>query len=114
MIAVYLDWSERNERISVETIGNSPLRDRLRRMTRLLTAPEADSAGVFYRRIGRFYDVVEIDGRRVPAVYLTKPDQVRYWTRSMGLRDGDELSADLLWWSSRIREDKVMPAGGVV
>ena len=112
MIAVYLDWPERKERITVESIGNSQLRDRLRRMTRLLTTQSADAGGVFYRRIGRFYDVLEVDERRIPVVYLTKPDQVRYWTRSMGLRDGDELSADLLWWSSRIREGEVMPAGG--
>ena len=33
---------------------------------------------------------------KVPTIYLVKPDRVRYWTRSMALRDADEVVADIM------------------
>jgi hypothetical protein len=34
----------------------------------------------------------------VPTVFIVKPDQVRYWTRSMALRDADEVAGDIMLW----------------
>jgi hypothetical protein len=54
--------------------------------------------GIFYQRVARVYDSLKIGDQIVPTVYLIKPDQVRYWTRSMALRDADDVVADALLW----------------
>nr|VFJ67367.1 MAG: N-6 DNA Methylase [Candidatus Kentron sp. DK] len=41
-------------------------------------------------RIARIYDG--------PCIYLVKPDRLRYWLRSVALRDADETLADLWYW----------------
>nr|VFK79012.1 MAG: N-6 DNA Methylase [Candidatus Kentron sp. SD] len=41
-------------------------------------------------RITRIYDG--------PCIYLVKPDRLRYWLRSVALRDADETLADLWYW----------------
>nr|VFJ59653.1 MAG: N-6 DNA Methylase [Candidatus Kentron sp. FW] len=41
-------------------------------------------------RIVRLYDG--------PCIYLVKPDRLRYWLRSVALRDADETLADLWYW----------------
>ncbi len=37
--------------------------------------------------------------RNIPTVFLIKPNQLRYWTQSVALRDADEVASDLLHWS---------------
>ncbi|MHC4212027.1 MAG: hypothetical protein ACYSWP_01515, partial [Planctomycetota bacterium] len=56
--------------------------------------------GIFYRRVAQIYDTVKIAGRKVPTIFLVKPDKVRYWTRSMALRDADEVAADIMLWKN--------------
>jgi hypothetical protein len=46
--------------------------------------------------VARVYTSTEWRGEQVPTVYLIKPDKIRYWTRSMALRDADEVSADIM------------------
>jgi hypothetical protein len=50
--------------------------------------------GVFSQRVARIYDVS--DG--VPTIFVVKPDSKRFWTRSAGLQDGDEVALDLFKW----------------
>jgi hypothetical protein len=60
--------------------------DQLRtRVTRLLA--ERRGGGLVVHRVARVYD-----GR---FVFLLKPDRLRYWLRSIALRDADETLADL-------------------
>ena len=58
----------------------------LRDVDQLLT--EQQSPGVFIQRIARVYI-----GH---TIYLIKPDQKRYWTRSLALRDADEMYVDVM------------------
>ena len=44
-------------------------------------------SGLTITRIARIYDG--------PCIYLLKPDRLRYWLRSVALRDADETLADL-------------------
>jgi hypothetical protein len=37
-----------------------------------------------------------LNGVKIPTIYLIKPDKIRYWTRSMALRDADEVAADIM------------------
>ena len=67
---------------SVDWSGADELRTRL---ARLLERQQGSSLTL--RRIARVYDG--------PFVFLLKPDRLRYWLRSVALRDADETLADL-------------------
>ena len=51
---------------------------------------------VGYQRIARVFDVWQMEGKSVPTVLLVKPDEVRYWTRSIAMRDADDVSLTIL------------------
>jgi hypothetical protein len=60
--------------------------DELRtRLVRLLVRQQ--NGGLTLHRISRVFDG--------PFVFLLKPDRLRYWLRSVALRDADETLADL-------------------
>ncbi|MBL9116194.1 MAG: N-6 DNA methylase [Verrucomicrobiaceae bacterium] len=66
-----VDWNNTNE-----------LKDKVDALLR-----EKRGAGLKVTRIARVYDG--------PCIYLLKPDRLRYWLRSIALRDADETLADL-------------------
>ena len=86
---------DRNGDIEFRSVS---VRDLLREFERLDQSAISGSGGIYYQRIARIYDV--IDG--VPTVCLIKPDQRRFWTRSKGLVDGDEVALDLYMWHQRV------------
>jgi hypothetical protein len=59
--------------------------------------------GIYYKRVSRVYQTISIEdegrNRRIPTVFLIKPNKARYWTSSMALRDADEVSMDIYQWS---------------
>jgi hypothetical protein len=96
LVAIYLNKSIHNG-IEVRTINSQLLLDRLNQLNNLLIEQDdSGSGGIFYQRVARVYDSTEWHGEHVPTVYLIKPDKIRYWTRSMALRDADEVSADIM------------------
>lgn len=62
-----------------------------------LKSRKAKSGNVYHQRVARIYD----HRGRVPTVFILKPDACRYWTRSMGLHDADEVVADFLSWQTK-------------
>ncbi len=56
------------------------------------------SNGTYNQRVARIYEVRD----RVPIVFIIKPNQKRFWTRSMGLHDGDEVALDLFRWQQEV------------
>jgi hypothetical protein len=56
----------------------------------------------FYHRCARDYEAIRVGEQTVLTVTLVKPDQVRYWTRSMALHDADAVVADLLLWQQSL------------
>jgi len=60
-------------------------------------------SSLYHRRVARVYVNYRMEGdpgeRTVLSVFLVKPNQIRYWTRSAALRDADAVSCDLLSWS---------------
>ncbi|MBN1507294.1 MAG: SAM-dependent DNA methyltransferase [Sedimentisphaerales bacterium] len=85
--------------VRLETIDSANL---VRRLTELnakfLESNDPRNGGIFYQRVARIYDAIPISGTQVPTVFLLKPDQVRYWTRSAALRDADEIARDIMLW----------------
>lgn len=102
MVAIHLDWPGRRRSRTKETIGSSQLRSKLARFyDQQLQARTRDgqpiSSGLGFRRVARIFISHEAEnGLKIPTVLYIKPDQRRYWTRSQGLRDADELAASIL------------------
>jgi len=95
LVAVHLDSP--GTQTAVEPLDSPDLLSRLHELDRkLLTNSTQSSGGVFYQRVARVYDTIVLSGRRVPTVYLVKPDQMRYWTRSAALDDADQVAADIM------------------
>lgn len=100
LAAIHLDW-DRPESIVVEPIDSAKLCQRLLELDeKLLRIGGTSRGGVFFQRVARVYIEERIEGRTIPTIYIIKPDRIRYWTRSAGMRDADEVSADILTWRS--------------
>lgn len=98
LIAFYLDHQDDPE-IQVEQIDSDELCFRLTQLNNeYLKTNSHDSGGIFFQRVARVYSKHEIDGKETAVIYIVKPDRVRYWTRSAGLRDGDEVAIDVQSW----------------
>jgi hypothetical protein len=109
LVAIYLN-QPCCEGVQVEAIDSPDLLERLERLNQLfLERGNAEDGGIFYQRVARVYDSVQRDGLTVPTIYLIKPDKIRCWTRSMALRDADEVAADIMMWRTELdRESEVM------
>ena len=97
LVAIHLNWPRRR-RIVVETIQIGELAERLRRVYRFLEG--GNEQGVRFRRIARVFDILEEQGERIPTIFIVKPDQARYWSRSTALRDADEVSLEIMQWQN--------------
>jgi hypothetical protein len=102
LVAIHLETPGKHF-IRVEPIDSSELIERLKELDAeflefLRSRNRRAEGGIFYQRVARVYGSMSIDGREVPTVFIVKPDQVRYWTRSMAMRDADEVSGDIMLW----------------
>ena len=68
-----------------------------RRLAEAYRASRATPDAAF--RVARVYEAVNMDGEPHLSVTLVKPDEVRYWTRSAGIRDADRFAADVALWA---------------
>ncbi len=84
-----------DDRQTVEYVSVPELRGRLSEAYR-----EAREDGDRTFRVARVYEVVDVEGLAHVTVTIIKPDELRYWTRSEGLRDADRFAAEVAAWSS--------------
>ena len=102
MVAIHLDWPQRRRLRTKEFMGSNQLRSELARLyadqlTARTREGEPIASGLGFRRVARIFITHEPDdGSKIPTVLFVKPDQRRYWTRSQGLRDADELAAAIV------------------
>lgn len=97
MVSIYLNTPEHHS-VQVEEIQSKALYKRLNSLYKTMLSTE-ENKNSFYQRCVRTYDTVSAYTDQ-PGLLITliKPDQIRYWTRSMALRDADEVVADLITW----------------
>ncbi|MDB5440910.1 MAG: restriction endonuclease subunit [Caulobacteraceae bacterium] len=76
--------------IEVATIRSDALLAQLE----VLNLKKTDGGGLFNQTVARLYEAES----GYPTIFIVKPDKKRFWTRSMGLHDGDEVSLDLFRW----------------
>jgi hypothetical protein len=100
LVAIHLNRPN-CKRVQIETINSSELLETMDRLNKvLLEKGDTENGGIFYQRVAKVYASVELKGINIPTIYLVKPDKIRYWTRSMALRDADEVSADIMTWQT--------------
>jgi hypothetical protein len=109
LVAIHLNQPS-CQGVQIEPIDSPELLERLERLNQVfLETGNAEDGGIFYQRIAKVYDSVQWDGLTVPTIYLIKPDKICYWTRSMALRDADEVAANIMMWRTELdRESEVM------
>lgn len=80
--------------VDVKAIDSPELLAELETLNKVWLNGKRDKGSIYYQRIARIYD----QRLEVPTIFIVKPDSVRYWTRSMGLHDADEVAADFAAW----------------
>ncbi|MBD2392249.1 N-6 DNA methylase [Aphanizomenon flos-aquae NRERC-008] len=104
LVAIHLNKPD-SEGIHIKPMDSPDLMERLENLNKLyLERGSIEDGGIFYQRVARIYDSVELNGVKIPTIYLIKPDKIRYWTRSMALRDADEVAADIMTWRTTFDE----------
>ncbi len=95
LLAIHLHWPGRKA-VEVELMDSEVL---LQRLTKLrsgcMKAPDQGS-GFYFERSARIYAPHPTPKGKVPTVFLIKPNQRRQWTRSMAMRDADEVAAEIM------------------
>lgn len=85
---------EADNDVEMKNIESRDLLKEFERMNRKAGA----GGGIYNQRVVRIYEA----SNGVPTVFVIKPDQKRFWTRSMGLQDGDEVALDLFRWREQV------------
>jgi len=99
MVSIRLNATDR-DKIIVYPLLSTDLQRRLVQINELQEGGKGERTGFVYGRCLRTYEA-EIDaGQQVLVVNLIKPDQKRFWTRSMALRDADDVAGDLMTWAN--------------
>jgi hypothetical protein len=92
MVAIHFDLLTEPV-VRVETLQSEELRGEIERLD--AEEQERSSQGsVYTRSVVRCYTTTKHQSRTVPTVFLLKPDQCRYWTRTAALHDADAVIVD--------------------
>jgi hypothetical protein len=64
-----------------------------------LSERQTEKGNLMAQMVTRVYERVPLEGGgTAPTVFLIKPDEYRFWTRSAGQRDADMISGDVSNW----------------
>ncbi|MCW5552346.1 MAG: N-6 DNA methylase [Verrucomicrobiae bacterium] len=95
LLAIHLDWPGR-KLVEIAPMDSEALLQRLAKLyTECMKAP-GNASGFHFERSARLYAPHLTPDGKVPTVFLIKPDQRRQWTRSMAMRDADEVAAEIM------------------
>ncbi|MCK5544516.1 MAG: hypothetical protein KAI35_04825, partial [Desulfobulbaceae bacterium] len=98
LLAIHLDDIKDGD-ICIKRYSCAKLRDQLLKWDKMLAPSQTGkSKEVLHQRVAKVYDVVTRGKKRIPTVYLIKPDRRRYWTRSIAMRDADSIAVDIMMW----------------
>ncbi len=107
LVAIHLDWA-RDQTIAHHQIASPELIALLGRCYESIMRP-ADSGVTFQRVIEAIQSFDSEDGP-VPTLYLVRPRQRRYWTRSLALSTADGLSSAIASFGLSRENDGKRPA----
>lgn len=98
MLTIGLDAAESND-VSYETIEADGLLDKLAEFHTLHLKQKPRNvigSGLGFQRVAYFFHPSRRNGKRVMNLTIVKPDELRYWTRSMAMNDADKLAASIM------------------
>lgn len=99
IVAIHLDSRRRNA-VAFRALNSGALRQELQQLDDALKQEVGGQSPIFHRRVARVYvarpETVGAGDLKIPTVFIVKPNQRRYWSRSIALRDADEVTADIL------------------
>lgn len=98
MLTIHLDSLEKTG-VHSESIEADGLLDQLAKFhtDQLKQKPrDATGNGLGFQRVAYFFHPSRESGRRVMNLTIVKPDERRYWTRSMAMRDADQLAVSIV------------------
>jgi hypothetical protein len=105
LVAIHFDWPGRKP-LTVDPMGKEGLFEKLRLLYKGALSPKSRALsgdGLGFQRVAFLFHSHGEDGRRIPSLYIIKPDQRRYWTRSVAMRDADQLAGAILHAAPRIK-----------
>ncbi len=113
MVSFFLNLPE-VATVRTEPMQSENLQKRLTALYHTMLSTEGDRH-MFYQRTARTYETMRsVSGQVAVRITFIKPDQVRYWMRSMALRDADAVAADMTVWSSTISASESRDEGAAV
>ncbi|MCP4696939.1 MAG: N-6 DNA methylase [Gammaproteobacteria bacterium] len=96
LAAIHLNWPGCSS-VKTEKFAKDQLAEQLLALQSPLGMQQEENS-ISFRRIVRIFDTLEQSGVKVPTVFIAKPDEARYWTRSMAMRDADEIALEIMTW----------------
>jgi hypothetical protein len=92
------------KQIVVEPLELPALLSEFQRLDNHWREAMSSTGSIYQQRVARVYE----SRSGIPTVFILKPDFVRYWTRSAGLNDADEVALDLVRWHHAINDEEVV------
>jgi hypothetical protein len=105
LVAIHFDWPGRKP-LTVDPMGKEGLFEKLRLLYKGALSPKSRALsgdGLGFQRVAFLFHSHVEEGRRIPSLYIIKPDQRRYWTRSVAMRDADQLAGAIFHAAPRIK-----------
>ncbi len=94
LVGIHLDLPQK-EKIKEKKLNDQELLNEINKWNMNLK-----KLGIGNKQVLRIYEMITYDGKKpTPTIFLIKPNQIRYWTRSMALRDSDEVAENILDWT---------------
>jgi N-6 DNA Methylase len=95
MLTIRLDTPHRDD-VRIEQMEADSLLDELSKFHAeqlKKKTGDATGSGLGFQRVAYLFQSVRENGNRVMNLTIVKPDERRYWTRAMAMRDADQLAA---------------------
>lgn len=95
MLTIHLDISHRDD-VTIEEMEADGLLDELTKFhdAQLVhRTSDATGSGLGFQRVAYLFQPVRENGAHGMNLTIVKPDERRYWTRSMAMRDADQLAS---------------------
>jgi type I restriction-modification system DNA methylase subunit len=83
---IVLNFNQKAKKGTVQVLQDSEINQVLKDLEQFCYKEHSES--IYYRKFFRYY--------KDDVIYLLKPNEKRFWTRSMGLNDADEIILELL------------------
>lgn len=98
LAVIHLNWPRRKP-LTVAPMDKDGLFKELCQLYERSLLPKSRALpgeGLGFQRVAFLFHTHVEDGQRIPSLYIIKPDQRRYWTRSLAMRDADQLAGAIL------------------